>query len=116
MTYKMNQFGYYDNGLLPLLRRMPNLEELGLHFLNVSQPIIDGDILKKDIINHMARLKKFTFNIGSLIRFYNPVNLPSNEDIQNTFRNFQNKIISSVDYFSRSTNLFYCHVYSYPYT
>jgi len=45
----MTLFGYYDKGRLPLLRRMPylDLEELELHFLNVSKPIIDCDILKK---------------------------------------------------------------------
>ncbi|CAF4981420.1 unnamed protein product, partial [Rotaria sp. Silwood1] len=44
------------------------------------------------------------------------INVPLNEDIKYSFRNFKNnQIISSVDYFSR-TELLYCHVYSYPYT
>ncbi|CAF4536515.1 unnamed protein product, partial [Rotaria sp. Silwood2] len=43
------------------------------------------------------------------------INVPLNEDIKYSFRNFQNnQIISSVDYFSQ-TELLYCHVYSYPY-
>ncbi len=63
----------------------------------------------------MPRLNKFTFDIGSLVRLDNPRNLPSNEDIKNTFKNFNNIIISSVDCFSQP-NLLYCHVYSYPYT
>jgi hypothetical protein len=95
---------------------MTNLEELGLQFFNIGDSIIDGDILKKYFINHMPRLNKFTFNIGSLVRFNNLRNLPSNVYIQNTFRNFQNnRIISSVYYFS-TRELLYCHVYSYPYT
>jgi hypothetical protein len=41
-------------------------------------------------------------------------NLPSNDDIQITFNNFKNQIISSIDYFPRE-KLFYTHIYSYPY-
>ena len=95
---------------------MSNLEELSLYFINTYGPIIDGDNLEKNIINHMTKLNKFTFNIRSIIRLNNQINLPSNEDIQNTFRNFKNnQIISNVDYFSKA-NLFHCHIYSYPYT
>ncbi|CAF4302602.1 unnamed protein product [Rotaria sp. Silwood2] len=64
----------------------------------------------------MIKLNKFTFNIRSFIPRNDLVNLPSNEDIKNTFKNFKNnEIISCVDYFSKS-NLFYCHICSYPYT
>jgi hypothetical protein len=97
---------------------MTNLEELSLYFVSTHGPIIDGDNLETNIINHMTRLNKFTFNICSVIYLDldQPMNLPSNEDIENTFRNFQNyQIISSVYYFSRR-NLLHCHVYSYPYT
>ncbi len=95
---------------------MSNLEELSLYFIIRYGSIIDGDNLKKNIINSMTRLNKFTFNICSAIRLNNQVNLPSNEDIQNTFRNFpnSNQIISYVDCFSKS-NSFRCHIYSYPY-
>ncbi len=54
-------------------------------------------------------------NIGSFVRLNNPRNLPWHEDIENTCRNFNSIIISTVAYFSQ-TNLLYCHVYSYPYT
>jgi hypothetical protein len=64
----------------------------------------------------MTRLNKFTFNICSIICLDEPINLPLNEDIENTFRNFQNnQIISSVYYLLKS-NLFYYHIYSYPCT
>ncbi|CAF4896155.1 unnamed protein product, partial [Rotaria sp. Silwood2] len=56
------------------------------------------------------------FNIQSIIYDYNQTDIRSNEDIQNTFKNFQNhKIISCVDYFSEE-NFCQCHYYSYPYT
>jgi hypothetical protein len=95
---------------------MSNLENLSLYFVNYSELIIDGDKLEKDIINHMTRLKKFTFDIRSIICLDDQINLPSNEDIQYTFRNFKgNQIISCVDSFPEA-NQFHCHFYSYPYT
>ncbi|CAF1486971.1 unnamed protein product [Rotaria sp. Silwood1] len=62
------------------------------------------------------RVVKFKFNIHSFIPFNNQINLPSNEYIQHTFKNFANKnqIISSIDCFPKA-NEFHCHIYSYPY-
>ncbi|CAF4529882.1 unnamed protein product, partial [Rotaria sp. Silwood2] len=106
----------YETFLIPLLRRMSNLEELGLYIANPIGPIIDGINLKENIFNYMPKLKKFEFDIHSFIRFNNQFNLPSNEDIQNTFKNVKsNQIISSIDYFPK-THRFHCHIYSYPYT
>ena len=95
---------------------MSNLEELCLYFVNHNTPIIDGNNFEENIFNNMTKLKKFKFNIRSVIPFNNQVNLLSNEDIQNTFKNLKiNKIISCIDYFSKA-NEFHCHIYSYPYT
>ncbi|CAF2481578.1 unnamed protein product [Rotaria sp. Silwood2] len=100
---------------VPLLQRMSNLEELSLYFFIPYGPIIDGDYLKENILNHMTKLNKFTFNIRSTLRLNNQVNLLINQDIQSTFENFKNnEIISYIDYFSKS-NLFNYHIYSYPY-
>ncbi|CAF4254441.1 unnamed protein product, partial [Rotaria sordida] len=76
----------YETLLIPLLRRMSNLEELGLYIANPIGPIIDGINLKENIFNYMPKLKKFEFDIHSYIRLNNQFNLPSNEDIQNTFK------------------------------
>ncbi|CAF2874331.1 unnamed protein product, partial [Rotaria sp. Silwood2] len=106
----------YDDFILPLLHRMSNLEKLHL-YLNVTgrQTFIDGDNLKTNIINHLLRLNSFTFNIRSFNSPYNQTDLPSNEDIQKSFKDFKyNPIISCVDDFQKSRcNL--CHMYSYPY-
>ncbi|CAF3400043.1 unnamed protein product [Rotaria sp. Silwood2] len=106
----------YNNFLIPLLHRMLNLEELSLCFVNHNTPIIDGNDLKMNIMNYMTKLKKFKFNIHSVIQINNQINLPSNEHIQHTFKNFANKnqIISSIDCFPKA-NEFHCHIYSYPY-
>ncbi|CAF3182628.1 unnamed protein product [Rotaria sp. Silwood2] len=116
LTYKFGLCGYTDGDLIPMLRRMPNLEELSLYFASTHGPIIDGDNLKKNFINHMTGLKKFIFDIRSTIPCYNQVNLPSNEHIQNTLKNvINNQIFSYVDYFSKAHE-FRCHIYSYPHT
>jgi hypothetical protein len=94
---------------------MSNLEKLSLYFV-YNERIIDGDELKRNILNHMTRLNKFTFDICSIIRRANQINIPSNEDIQYTFRNFKNnQTISCVNYFPEA-NECHCHIYSYPYT
>ncbi|CAF1638332.1 unnamed protein product [Rotaria magnacalcarata] len=97
----------YDDILVPLFQRMANLEELSLYFISMHGPIIDGDNLENNIINHMAGLDKFTFNICSVICLDQLINVPLNEDIKYSFRNFQNnQIISRVDYFSRRKLLY----------
>ncbi|CAF1264653.1 unnamed protein product [Rotaria sordida] len=56
----------YDELVLPLLNRMSNLEQLGLYLLvYVNETFIDGNHLKKKIINGMPRLNQFTFYIRS---------------------------------------------------
>jgi hypothetical protein len=96
---------------------MTNLEELNLYFADSYGPMIDGDSLEKNIINHLTRLNKLIFNIRSItsLNFDEGINVPSNEDIKRTFENYSNnQIVSSIDYFSQR-NEFYCHIYSYPY-
>ncbi|CAF4471097.1 unnamed protein product, partial [Rotaria sp. Silwood2] len=106
----------YDELVLPLLYRMSNLEKLDL-YINVGErkTFFDGNDFKMNIINYMPQLNKFTFNICSLSSFYNDINLPSNEDIQKTFSDFNDKqIIYWTDYFPK-VKKGYCHIYSYPY-
>ncbi|CAF3949473.1 unnamed protein product [Rotaria sordida] len=106
----------YDELIIPLLYRMSNLEKLDLNLsLSMKKAFVDGNDLKKNIINHMLRLDKFTFNICSVLHLDNEINLPSNEDIQNTFHDFKNShIISCLDYFQEQQSS-QCLIYSYPY-
>jgi hypothetical protein len=96
---------------------MFNLEKLGLYIeIFRKQTFVDGNVLTTNIINHMPRLKNFSFNIYSRISLNNQIDLPSNEDIQQTFRNFkQSQVITSVNYFSIEEEG-QCHVFSYPFT
>ncbi len=106
----------YDELVLPLLRRMLNLEKLDLHLkVDRYKGFVDGNDLKKNIINHMPLLIKFTFNIRSFNLSPNQLNISTNKDIQNTFKNFpNNQIISFVDYF-QERQYSQCYIYSYPY-
>lgn len=85
---------------------MSTLEKLNLSlFVGERKTFFDGNDLKMNIINHMLQLNKFTFNIRSFSSFYNEINIPSNEDIQKTCRDFNDKqIIYGADYFSTAKN------------
>ncbi|CAF3059787.1 unnamed protein product [Rotaria sp. Silwood2] len=106
----------YGELIVPLLQRMSNLEKLDLYFTVVNKRMfVDGNKLKKNIINYMSRLKTISFNIRSIIDLYNQTNLPSNEDIRHIFKDFQdNQIICCVDYFLETDRAEYL-IYSYPY-
>jgi hypothetical protein len=95
---------------------MSNLEKLDLYLtICTDGRFIDGNDLKKNILNHMSQLNQFTFDIRSVMFINNEMNLPSQEDIQRTFEDFQyTKIISCVDYF-RERKTGQCHVYSHPF-
>jgi len=68
---------------------MSNLEQLGLYIrVFVDKTFIDGNNLKKNIINHLPQLNQFTFYIHSIMRIRNEINLPSTDNIQHTFLDF----------------------------
>jgi len=95
---------------------MSNLEKLHLNlYASMKKTFIDGNNLKKNIINYMPRLNKFTFNIRSYLDDCNQFDLPTNEDIKHTFTDFKNNhIISCVDYFP-SRNFGWCSIFTYPF-
>ncbi|CAF2918359.1 unnamed protein product [Rotaria sp. Silwood2] len=104
----------FNESVVPLLRRMINLEELDLNITaQCYEKFIDGDILKKDIMIHMAQLYKFTFNISSSINHRYQTIFPLNESIEKTFKYFSNnQITTCIDHLQRYSR---CHIYSYPY-
>ena len=94
---------------------MSNLEELDLNLpVFVHKTFIDGNHLKKSIINCMPRLNQFKFYICSAMFIHERINLPSTEDVRHTFVGFPNdEIISYIDYFLEA-KLAQCYIYSYP--
>jgi hypothetical protein len=114
--HSVNYLFDYDELVVPLLHRMLNLEKLDLQLVVYrNKGIINENNLKEDFINHMERLNQFTFNIRVFNRRPSQTNILSNENIQSTFKDFQNnQIISCVNYFQEH-EYSYCHTYSYPY-
>ncbi len=93
---------------------MSNLEQLNLYFVIFGRKtFIEGNNLK-NITNYMPQLNKFMFNIRSSIPVENQINLPSNEDIQYTFKDFKRNQTISIDYFPKKHDG-QCHIYSHPY-
>ena len=86
----------YDELLLPLVRRMFNLEKFDLNVrIHRRKGLVDAKDLKEKIIDYMARLNQFTFNICSFQYLPVPVNILSNEEIERLFEKFpDNRIIS----------------------
>jgi hypothetical protein len=113
---------FYERLIAPLLHRMSNLEELILNLsIDRSKPhksFIDGNNLKNDIISQMPKLNKFVFSIHSNLYLDDLSHLPSNDDIQRTFKGLEDyQIISYIDYFPNGKYKFgQCHIYSHPYT
>ncbi|CAF3600524.1 unnamed protein product [Rotaria socialis] len=107
----------YNEELVPLLRRMVNLEELTLYLSVVrnNSTYVDGDELYDDVLKYMPRLNKFIFNIHTYVAGYRSINLPSNIDIRNSFirRGYPSIDAWADEKFILSRNN--CHVYSLPY-
>ncbi|CAF1321536.1 unnamed protein product [Rotaria sordida] len=112
-----NDSDIYDEAIVPHLHRMINLEKLLLYLvISCNRTFIDGNNLKKNIINHLPLLRQFIFNIHTTFSFDNEMHFLSNEDIQDTFTDFKDyEIISSVDYFPNDRSG-QSHIYTYPYT
>ncbi|CAF4589421.1 unnamed protein product, partial [Rotaria sp. Silwood2] len=103
----------FDKLIVPFLQRMSNLEKLCLNLVVCDKKFVDGNELKHNIINHMARLQRFEFYICSDISLHNQIYLQSKEDIQHTFKDFKDdQVTSYVDYFQEQYGL--CHIYLYP--
>ncbi len=112
-----NDSDIYDEEIVPHLHRMMNLEKLVLYLVILcKETFINGNNLKKNIINHLPLSREFVFNIRSKFSFYDEMHFLSNEDVQDTFTDFKDyEVISSIDYFPNDKSG-RCHIYSYPYT
>ncbi|CAF1285114.1 unnamed protein product [Rotaria sp. Silwood1] len=106
----------YDKRIVPLLRRMLNLEELTLLIsaTRIKLPYIDGNHLYNDFLVQMPRLNKFTFSINTLIDDKDvKIDLPSNDDIQNSFIKIGYQHVDSYANVMKIGGR--CHAYSLPY-
>ncbi|CAF2668538.1 unnamed protein product [Rotaria sp. Silwood2] len=68
------EISHYKELLLPLIYRMSNIEKLGLYLtIYVNDKFIDGNDLKKNIINRLPQLNVFTLDIRSLTFINNQI-------------------------------------------
>jgi len=95
---------------------MSKLQKLSLYLsVNRTNRFIDGNDLKQNIINSMPLLNRFHFDFRSTIFLKDQIDLLSNEDIMNSFKDFlNNEIISCVNYFPEAIQDS-CHIYSCPF-
>ncbi|CAM4862594.1 unnamed protein product [Rotaria socialis] len=91
---------------------MSSLEQFHLYItVDERKTFFDGNDLKININNPMTQLNNFPFNIRSSSSFYNEIDLPSNEDIQKTFIDFNDKqIIYWINYFPSGIYEYVCLV------
>ena len=125
----LNFIHNFDERVVPLLRRMINLEELILFLsvIRIDSTIIGGVELYDQVLMHMSRLNKFTFSINSGVLIKNnEIYVPSNEDIQQSFiRRGYGQVGSYVHFEPRkplseselgnTKAVVKCHTYSLPY-
>ncbi|UJR34875.1 hypothetical protein I4U23_027653 [Adineta vaga] len=106
----------YDTNLLPLFRRMSNLEKLTLYLRIKDQDrFVDGTLLQNEILVHMPHLHWFTFYICTYINTDGLQDQLSSEDIQRIFTNIeQHHVVNIINH--SSCEEITCSVFSIPFT
>jgi hypothetical protein len=105
----------FDNKVVPLLRRMSNMEKLTLSFrVRRRTSFIDGTYLINEVLSHVSRLHTFMFDIVSETTTINAHFNPSRDDIRRTFIEGRHDVDCYIDYFTDEIGR--CHVYSLPFT
>ena len=106
----------FDILIVPLIRRMINLERLKL-FLNVYvEWYVDGTELSDQLLNHLTQLQKLTFCIESDISngIYDE-EISTNERIQRSFSGKHYGQVVSIVHYKTDETIDRCTVYSLPY-
>ncbi|CAF1414000.1 unnamed protein product [Adineta ricciae] len=103
----------YDETIPPLLRRMLNLTKLNLCLTLglFSQKIVDGNIIRRDIVSQLPKLKKFDFFIHSITFKQNEDTIPSIDDIQRTFIGFEKSSVQCHANYLPKSKQSHCHIY-----
>jgi hypothetical protein len=105
----------YDNQVVPLLRRLCNLQDLTLYIqVNERNRLVDGIQLENDILIHLSKLQTFVFYICTFTSANHPITSLSNDDIQRTFSNVKfGQVGCSMNYINESDIRY--HVFSLPF-
>ncbi|CAF1507625.1 unnamed protein product [Adineta steineri] len=104
----------FDIQVLPLLRRMSNLEELTLIIYNENRTrLVDGTYIHNQILLHLQRLYKFNFYIRTCTDLNNVTYSLSSDNIQQTFTNIGYRHVKCILY--NITRMVICHAFSLPF-
>ncbi|CAF4477034.1 unnamed protein product [Rotaria sp. Silwood2] len=105
----------FDNLVVPLLRRMSNLEKLTLSIrVRERNSFIDDTYLHNYVLSQMPHLHTFTFDIVTDFVTINQQFKPSSDDIRRTFIEKGYHVDCYVEYNDCSGGR--CHVYSLPFS
>jgi hypothetical protein len=105
----------YDTQIVPLLRRMCNLEELTLNLTIVERAkLVDGTQLRNEILIYMPRLRTFIFHISTKIEIDHSVPNLSNDDVERTFTNIGYEQMACIMHYVIGGQSV-CHVFSLPF-
>ncbi|CAF1258368.1 unnamed protein product [Adineta ricciae] len=103
----------YDTQIVPLLRRMLNLQELTLNiFIQNRFKLVDGTQINNEIFIHMPLLQKFNFYIHTGSYRNDSIRLSSDE-IRRTFANIGYPHMDCIRY--DFPYMAVCHVFSLPF-
>ena len=104
--------------IVPLIRRVVNLQQLKL-YLTVYRPYDDYlDVVQLSdlLLNHLAQLRRFTFNIETTaLNTIGDRPLPTNKVIQRSFTGKHYQQLVSVVYNGFNEDNSTCRIYSLPY-
>jgi len=104
----------YDTQILPLVRRMVNLEELTLYIkIEYRTTVIDGIHIYNEILVHLPRLHIFNFCISINIHMDYFVHYLSQNDIQQTFSKIKHQKMDYIVNYRHDIAI--CHVFSLPF-
>jgi hypothetical protein len=117
-SFSLSSYGEtkeYDNQVVPLLRRMPYLEELTLRLtVNNRSTFIDSTQLNNEILIYMPRLQTFTFNIVTFTSVISEANRQITDGVQHTFYNENShQLVFYIDHYPRKKAR--SHIFSIPY-
>ena len=102
--------------ILPLLRRMPNMEKLTLILFVENRPnFIDGAHLSNEILSYMPRMTRFMFLITTIDDLVDINYWLKNDDIEDTFiiDDGEPYIYCRIDYFTNGIGR--CRISSLPF-
>ncbi len=105
----------YDGEILPLLRRMSNIEVLNLNLIiDDPAPFIDGKKIYNEIIVHMSQLHTFNFCFVIYTRLNHSIGHLSKDDILQTFANIIQEQVECIIKYRGFGHVKY-HLFSLPF-